>query len=350
MKIGRRQGTFAFTWLLIAGVTAAGFALHFSQPDHLLLSVAKRVVGADCSQDACRAITECKVVSVDQPDWINAHNVPEWRLSNTKTGHVDIRSLPNCPYGTHTGIDTSPDGSKVLCYSSSPNDRPASLVDMQTGRFSLWTPSDDVYHYPVLWMPDSRRWLSLATVPQGFVTVYHAETPNAPDRIPFPEFRSAVWKDFEVAGQDRLYVTESFCSDKSGRSATFTEYRLGAQVERIALHVVQPPFDVESYRFTISPRDDRIAWTCTERRQPGFAQLLHRILPHWSVPMNEIVSLWTSDLDGKDWREIGHISSTVGENASLGFAWLPNGRQISFVHEGVLYIVADGTQQPGEVN
>jgi len=324
-------------------VLAAGITLQLWKTDRSLLSVAKRVAGMDCGEEGCKLVSANQYVWTDMPDYVNAGRIPIWNRCDLATGRIKTLKLTVCPRGSHVGIDTSPDGRRILCYSTASSRQAAALVNADTGRRSPWMPLGDVYHYPIIWMPDSTRWLSLGTVPSGYIAVYNADKPNNPTRTPFPEFRKAVWMDFEVARQDRLFVI-----DQGDRSATkpyigarFTEYRLGSVVERVASHVAVLPFAVENFSFSISPNGDRIAWTCTEKCKPGLGAFLHRYIPRWPDPAREIVSLWISDLDGRHFRKIGHLPATDEDGLSLAFEWLPNGRQLSFVRNGALYIVAD---------
>jgi len=151
--------------LAIAAVIAAGVAILMLGGERNLLTVATRIRGEDCKDMPCTAITNREYIWQEMPDYVTASNVPVWYRRNLDTGCLQTRELEMCPRGSHVGVDTSPDGRWILCYSYGGDDRPAYVVNSSTGKATGWLPHGDIYHYPILWMSDSLHWISIGTVP-----------------------------------------------------------------------------------------------------------------------------------------------------------------------------------------
>ena len=52
--------------------------------------------------------------------------------------------------------------------------------------------------------------------------------------------------------------------------------------------------------------------------------------------------LWTSDVNGHDWREVGYIDCSKPTSLPYALKWNPDGRRLSFLREKTLYVVDAG--------
>ena len=82
-------------------------------------------------------------------------------------------------------------------------------------------------------------------------------------------------------------------------------------------------------------------------RPHPFLDWLHRIFPKFGAKPTEEEGLWVSRADGGGMREIGHVPLDVaslvnGKRVPFpsldDFQWLPDGKQISFLYHGTLYV------------
>jgi hypothetical protein len=112
---------------------------------------------------------------------------------------------------------------------------------------------------------------------------------------------------------------------------------LGDALHPLKEYVVSLPHEYHDYNVQVSPTTGRLLWTMLRRvRYQGnghMEQLLTKLL-HFK-PHAEL-SLWDSSLDGSGFHRIGTISLAPGALlrsawSPLGAAWLPNGRDASFV-------------------
>jgi hypothetical protein len=94
----------------------------------------------------------------------------------------------------------------------------------------------------------------------------------------------------------------------------------------------------------VSLQQKSILYHLTISRTPPLFTWLHRILPKLDIKSSETEGIWISRADGSGMREIGHLprpSAATGNSDELldYFDWLPDGKQISFVYQGTLYVV-----------
>lgn len=71
---------------------------------------------------------------------------------------------------------------------------------------------------------------------------------------------------------------------------------------------------------------------------------VHRLIPKFNPRPIYTESVWISRTDGHGMQELGHVPTHLDENGTpqdllRDVRWLPDGRQISFVYEGTLYVM-----------
>jgi len=95
----------------------------------------------------------------------------------------------------------------------------------------------------------------------------------------------------------------------------------------------------------VSPQEQAIWYHLQHSATPPFLDWLHRVFPKFDAKPTLTESLWVSRTDGRGMYEIGHVPTLLDENGELeecikAIQWLPDGKQISFVYHGKLYITS----------
>jgi len=108
----------------------------------------------------------------------------------------------------------------------------------------------------------------------------------------------------------------------------------------IETHRFKLPEGAELYRGEASPSQKSILYYIHASRTPPFLTWLHHIFPHFRTEPTPTEELWVSRSDGQGVREIGHVRvlADPGHTFLGDIRWLPDGRQISFVYRGMLYV------------
>jgi hypothetical protein len=217
-----------------------------------------------------------------------------------------------------------------------------SLIDLE-GRFTRELDSGES---PV-WMPDGRRWLALDTEeryrnesnPKPEAWLFSIDAPHqkaGPIAIP-AQVKSLVG----VTPDERLVMTDL--------PAGIDEPAVTVWQQGIYLNPAPPtqgrlnaPHGWFYREAALSPKADRIAWVLTTSSVPRPLAFLHRILPgvFRNVAPTRTFELATSRLDGKDIRSLG-FQDGGKDNAGVitNLKWNPDGRRLSFVYRGNLYIL-----------
>ncbi len=80
--------------------------------------------------------------------------------------------------------------------------------------------------------------------------------------------------------------------------------------------------------------------------QASVARLLGHVFPHTETESDEKLGIWVSRLDGSAMREIGYVRVAAPADGSCPddityLQWLPDGKRLSFLYRGALWIVPD---------
>ena len=113
----------------------------------------------------------------------------------------------------------------------------------------------------------------------------------------------------------------------------------------IETRFVPLPESATFYRGQISPQQQSVLYDFRMLSTHPFLAWLHKAIPGIRVKPRVTEELWVSRADGQGMHEIGHISMQTEQNNDLReklmhVDWLPNGKQISFVYRGMLYVVS----------
>jgi len=348
--------------LLIATLTALAWILR--PPERLLLERATKVA-------------DIKGWNTDaQPfyAWLSNQEVIFWRYHGTKfpfaeplykrdlgTGReVQIGDAPaRASIGPRTP-DYSPDGTLYLWFEET--DVEVREVG-STRRAAL--PQAAHSHIrgrdEMLWTQDSRRWL---LVDWGEPSDrFHARgplyiwigAPDAPSRavripiVPNSPLREQTADAYGAAmtSQNRMLATGQLDRDTLIPNLDIFELDPWANGRLCRKFTVRFPFAVRVQDAIFSPEADRIAWRFTYTSGPTAPPVIQRWLPFLRSPARDVVGLWISHTDGSDMLELGHIllaphddTSTDDERPTIhDLCWLPDGKRLSFIHKGALYLV-----------
>jgi Tol biopolymer transport system component len=86
----------------------------------------------------------------------------------------------------------------------------------------------------------------------------------------------------------------------------------------------------------LSPQGDRVAWFHSTTVSPRWWTTWKRLLSGVASKPQEITTLFVMRLKGSEVREIGTINGSWNRN---DLQWRPDGKALSFVHDGNLYTV-----------
>ena len=102
------------------------------------------------------------------------------------------------------------------------------------------------------------------------------------------------------------------------------------------------PQDSTFYQAVVSPQQQRILYRLqmTHPSHP-FLVWMHRFVPTVAARPAEMDSLWVSRANGQGMREIGHLPDAQKKVHEYleNLQWLPDGKRVSFIYQGTLYVV-----------
>jgi hypothetical protein len=311
-------------------IALLAFCARWWPQERLLLQRATRIAAAD---DFEAWVSNQEFLRLRQSWPITATQLPQIIRCDTHTGHIQSFAVKQAVVSTHGVILPSPDGRWALCWAGDfqEGDK-VTAMNLLTGRSLTWPSAGDSYHYENLWMADSRRWLQITTVPDGYVTLFNLDTSIKPLRLPLSDHHAMLWKKYIVTTQDHLLAYGD---------VTIREYCLLPRVVRLRTLDVHPPTSQETAYPTISPSGKYVAWSCDGEHRSPLAVWLHRWLPAVPAVPQEQYSLWVSRLDGSQMHEIGSIPVPHEEQNTelLSPQWLPDEKHLSFTYKDVLYTV-----------
>jgi hypothetical protein len=97
-------------------------------------------------------------------------------------------------------------------------------------------------------------------------------------------------------------------------------------------------------RAKVSPQQRAIFFDRAGSQLSPLLIWLHRMIPKFNPKPTINEALWVSHADGRGLREVGYVPAQPGVSGSptdglKDVQWLPDGKQVSFVYHGTLYVV-----------
>lgn len=235
----------------------------------------------------------------------------------------------------------SPDG-RWLLWVSTRGTRMTPVASRITGKPAavFWTQSsyDDTN---VAWLPDSSGWVW--QIPSGKVTYRLSGAPL-----------SATARDDKHAS-DQPHLLGPFAAlHRYGRAGFNFSPAVVGQADFCFLPLPRTvpltvngrdcPLSLPAGAQTravlvVSPRGDHAAWlTQSWREAPLVVRWIYRFAPGiWERLTRYESTFWVDDLDGGGPRPIATITSHVGDLTPSPPSWTPDGKRLSFIHNGALW-------------
>jgi hypothetical protein len=141
------------------------------------------------------------------------------------------------------------------------------------------------------------------------------------------------------------------------------DYRYPKLKPPVPLHknIVKLPQGSSLVDWDISPQQDLVLYHLRVERKSPVLVLLQRVFPKFVVKPVVTEEIWVNRLGESRMHEIGHVpvpAASADESKYLGFdsdspqdelknvQWLPDGKQISFIYRGTLYLVSAESGKP----
>jgi hypothetical protein len=89
-----------------------------------------------------------------------------------------------------------------------------------------------------------------------------------------------------------------------------------------------------------NPQGTRRAFMMSDSQVPGYAALIHRLIPSYTYPAHPIERICIYRADSRELYEVGRVKETSNSNPDLiNVGWLPDGKQIQFMYKNAVYVV-----------
>ncbi len=250
----------------------------------------------------------------------------------------------------------SPDGVWLLCtdyYKAAISATTASGTPSVCWHSALWDSKNKgpltryLGWHGIHWFPDSRHWVQSVFNPTNgqasYLAVRDVGSPTTLLHVPIPVACQPLFtaEDYDtVYLSSMLLVQEQFPSilyrDASVHVVTVYEADL-ALATPPRKHRITLPAEWQVQQIQLSPQASQLAWVVHTRWVLPIVLLMQRMHIPVNIASTEVTSLYISDLEGQNFREIGHVPTPPEPNQDIKVKWMPEGKQISFVYKNVLY-------------
>lgn len=217
------------------------------------------------------------------------------------------------------------------------NPHPGLLVMHLAGKMSVEViPLRSYGNAELWWSADGLKWRGYEDFPDGLYGIQRsARQPKNVTRIAGPLYGK------KVVG----------CTPDNGVVlASLSKQRNGVFLDISIVHDVWPnrtekqvkvklPDGVQQWKMEISPDGRRIAYELEGATKSWIPNFLKRV-PGLNRGDNDFDGIWTSNIDGTSFREIGRIDGQTQRHGYSCMRWTPDSKNISFDHDGFWWVVS----------
>jgi hypothetical protein len=331
-KPTRRKGCGLLVALVCLAVIPLVIVWYVSRPRDLL--AVSRNLGSDADFDQWVSDTDYMTA----PDQDNRHIITRYNVVTGQTTRYRL-AQPGIGRRIHSYTILSPDG-KWLLWARFIKDV---AIEVATGKTRTWVEVGDERNVIPAWMPDSRHWVTVPTLADGYMII-HSVIPGEKDVRckALYKWDGRLLADTRVTTGGHLLSIEDPDYNLPRPVLTMHEYTLGATSQVVRVTKAPCPPLIENPTAVVSPSGDQIAWYGPKKTDTRLQAILHRLLPLIPLPKQRVGAIWISNADGSNLHELGVLSVTLDNDEfwNPNVLWLPSGKAISFEHEDGLYTVS----------
>lgn len=245
----------------------------------------------------------------------------------------------------HSRPQISPDGKWLLWGYNQSGRRIAARMDgSRVARWKGHPLGHDEFDFSFYWMADSRHWAEFewdGELETGKMLVRCVDTPDRTETIPIDGSHPLLEQYGYGAILAVQTIDRSVVSEFNGNA--FVGDRIRMVIGSLRRHspprlecTVHFPFDVTIQQAAVSPKGDRVAWLAAYNRASTFFDRLPRWLRFTGTEPWVRLSIWVSNVDGANLREIAHMATpesttNVSWNKYLAdLKWANDGRSLNY--------------------
>lgn len=361
-KTKRRGWRAVIGLVMLAGVVAV---LWRAWPrERLLLNVAQPVVGIDTTlQDACW-LNDHQLLIVTSEDRESRYS--DWKgvverldiTTGTRERQTPLTNLllrtTKDPWPSVGHFEVSPDGVWLewQAYWGHGASRPSERIAQLDGsHYRAW----DFCHSDETIFVDSQHLVRLSSFAPFIVC--DLQDPHKDRKCPKPEQAQAVLAQYALKRSFQISASGS----QSDTSVDIETYRTidilqrekdaisdrQQEIEPVQRHKVALPPGAMLRDAKVNPQQQAVVYQLEITHTNPLSSWLHRLMPRFSSEPPVTEGLWVSRADGQGLHEIGHIpiqpntdeADEATEGVFADLKWLPDGKRISFIYRGTLYVV-----------
>lgn len=214
-------------------------------------------------------------------------------------------------------------------------------------------------HSEGIWLPDSRRWVGIVSVPTGKIShgshvsknriaVFSVDRPGM-QTFSMPANRNAIWI-LGVDMQGHVIQCNSCWGGLPGKPFALVESALDPLHPTMRqFQVPQPQMPLGATNLTtLSPQGDRLLWSNVSEIPPvkhaGIIGWLYSQMHHSAADLygTKALDIWVSRLDGSVPIHIGTWPTQDLTSVAPVVQWNPDGKHVSMIIDQILYSVPVG--------
>lgn len=368
-RIGKRKGIQLLTIGLVVGLAAIGIWIAVPK-QRLLLEQAHAIAAIHTNEpweDQWVWISDTELLMLmtdpgadETTGWRG--RVERWNIATgAKTHQPGLTALMNrkdlSPGGTPFWFELSPDHSWLLWNNATPNPYQYAAARLDGSGYRTWRLSGTT-QFDIFFLDGSHR-AERDMEHLDRITIRDLQDARRDREVATtsPEGREALARQ---ENRDKIYLDLNQPTQAVEGKFVINTYLVRDTIQAMrydAGDTTTPPLPIQQSRVTLppgaivedtlaSPAGRAICLHMHMATEPPMLTWLKQRLSflHFTHPPTTD-SLWVCRADGSDLHEIGHLPHASGKEEGEGsqliksIAWLPGGKQISFVYRSQLYIV-----------